>query len=319
MPNMTSNNDHGIVITASSEYTGRDAYKVWQTNPQGAANSNDNWSPNNSVLANHKTKFPYQLKDIDLRYTARNYNNAADYKCIGDFYADTAKTRLIGKIDVQALTIDGVLFAVTLPTYVDATDTIYFDKTGGGAYGGIGRLNITAQLVPYEGDIWYYKDFVRIWDGDKWIEYDGVIVGSADYNGTAITNIKTEAYSYDYFNGQLLESWSSGDSRYDLFVKRDKNTFKIRHWVEQSGFYSSPQSIGGKGTREFPITLLVEMADRKYHRNVTAVGNNTSSLFASVSDDDATSLSFNAGIKNSNDSNSASMLGVTWEVKGYAA
>lgn len=154
-PVLTADSDtSGIVTSASGVWTAgfSDAYKALD----GTATDRTSWFPN-SVTAWWKIKLPYKIKITSLFHTNRNSGDGSQGNITGRYYADTAMTIPIG----NAFTLPKLLDTITLtPAEPIVTDTIYFNKTGGSTFSGIGELVITAMKAELstesDYDFWEY-------------------------------------------------------------------------------------------------------------------------------------------------------------------
>lgn len=156
----TTTTDLGdVVIKATSQYSGRQGYKAFNGVKSGTT-SGDSWTTNNtSAVATLTVSFPYKLRITAIRGYKPHLGTPTNGDTIGQFYADTAKTIPIGNqyvnaggapswtiVDVSGIPADGII-----------TDTLVFEKTGGGNYGGFGELEITATRVLQEGSFTVYE------------------------------------------------------------------------------------------------------------------------------------------------------------------
>lgn len=154
-PNLTSNttpvSEGNIVASASSTYyESIDAnycppYKALD-GATGGTTTNDNcWFPNNLATAWWKVIFPYKLIISNLVHLNKGY--PGQQNIIGRYYADVEKTKPFGP-QISTTATSWTQYPIT-PEVPIITNTIFFEKTGGNGYSGIGELLITAKkLVP---------------------------------------------------------------------------------------------------------------------------------------------------------------------------
>lgn len=156
----TTTTDLGdVVITASSQYSGRQGYKCMDGVKSGTA-TGSGWNVNNtSNVATLTIQFPYKLRITGIKGYKPYNTNLNNANTVGQFYADTDKTITIGneysnadgapnwtEVDVTGIPAEGII-----------TDTLVFEKTGGGNYGGFGELEITATRILRDGTLTLYE------------------------------------------------------------------------------------------------------------------------------------------------------------------
>ena len=133
------------------------------------------WCVNNTSAVHSLTiTFPYKLRITGIRGYKPHLGTATNGDTIGQFYTDSTKTTPIGDqyvnangapswtiVDVSGLPEEGVI-----------TDTLFFEKTGGGNYGGFGELEITATRLLSDLSFSVYETP----DGHKIVPYqEGVL------------------------------------------------------------------------------------------------------------------------------------------------
>jgi hypothetical protein len=129
----------GAIFPASSYGSGELPYKAMDGISSGSS-ATSFWGSYNETSAWWKVQFPYPLRISALRHYNR-YNST--YAAItGRYWADTAMEVPLG----DAFTLTGSwasldVFSTDSPI---ETDTIYFQKTNGNPYSGIGEIVITA-------------------------------------------------------------------------------------------------------------------------------------------------------------------------------
>lgn len=137
-----------MVITSSSSYSNYDAWKAMDGVHSGTT-ATTGWGTNNTS-ANQwwQLKLPYQIRITGLKGYQRYDTTPANANTIGRFYTSSDMTTPIGDTYTNASSINWNAVEVSgIPEEGIVTDTIYFQKTGGGNYGGLGELVITATVV----------------------------------------------------------------------------------------------------------------------------------------------------------------------------
>lgn len=137
-----------MVITSSSSYSNYDAWKAMDGVYSGTT-ATTGWGTNNTS-ANQwwQLKLPYQIRITGLKGYQRYDTTPANANTIGRFYTSSDMTTPIGDTYTNASGINWNAVEVSgIPEEGIVTDTIYFQKTGGGNYGGLGELVITATVV----------------------------------------------------------------------------------------------------------------------------------------------------------------------------
>jgi hypothetical protein len=145
------------VVSASSYYSDYSAKGALDGVKSGNL-MNTTWGTNNSTTGWWKLVLPYKIKITAINFY-NGYIGTANKNIQGRFYADTAKTTPIG--DAISTPVDSWYLTqiANIPAEGVYTDTLYFEKTGGNAYAGIGELEITATKLV-EGSAEDY-DFIE--------------------------------------------------------------------------------------------------------------------------------------------------------------
>lgn len=145
-----------MVITASSSYSGEDAWYGFN-----GVYSGTSWATNLTTTGWWQIKFPYKILITGLKFYQRN--SASSYRTTtARFYTSSSKTTPIGNAfspsasDYASTTISGI------PSEGVHTDTIYLNITAGVSAVGMGMLDITAtrrvMVEATESDYDYYED-----------------------------------------------------------------------------------------------------------------------------------------------------------------
>ena len=140
-----------MVITSSNSYSGYDAWKAMDGVYSGTT-ATTGWGTNNTS-ANQwwQLKLPYQIRITGLKGYQRYDTTPTNANTIGRFYTSSDMTTPIGDTYTNASGKNWNAVEVSgIPEEGIVTDTIYFQKTGGGNYGGLGELVITATVVGSE-------------------------------------------------------------------------------------------------------------------------------------------------------------------------
>lgn len=140
-PVLTSNTSYGVVTcSAESTTAGQKAFNASDGVKSGTAYSH--WVSDAST-GWWQWKLPVKLKITKIVFYNRYRDNL---NITGRFYTDSSKTIPIGNSFSPAATSWA---AVTVYDNAEGiiTDTIYFDKTAGSQYNGIGELEITATVL----------------------------------------------------------------------------------------------------------------------------------------------------------------------------
>lgn len=197
----TTSTDLGdIVITASSQYSNRQGYKCMDGVKSGTS-TNSGWNANNtSKVVNLTIKFPYKLRITGIKGYKPYNTNLNNANTIGRFYTSSDKTTPIGdeysnaggaaswtEVDVTGIPAEGII-----------TDTIFFEKTGGGNYGGFGELEITATRILRDGTLTLYEAT----DGHVIVPYTANNIDGIDYLYT--TNGVAWFYVLDTVNEKFI-------------------------------------------------------------------------------------------------------------------
>lgn len=160
-PVLTSNTSYGTVSCSSVSQYFNQPYTALD-----GSTTTRGWSPENSTTAWWKWELPETINITALTYVGQ-YNGsgkADDVLCQGRFYTSSDKTTPIGDAINQDKEEDSVEIQVTgIPEEGISTNCIYFDKTGGGAYSGIGELIITATVISSGKD---YGTIYKLFDKD---------------------------------------------------------------------------------------------------------------------------------------------------------
>ena len=150
-----------MVITASSAYSNYNAYKAMD-GIDTSTTATTGWGTNNtSAVQWWQVKFPYKIRITGLTGYQRYDSTPANANTIGQFYTSSEKTTPIGDEYSNAVGVNWNAVSVTgIPAEGIVTDTIYFEKTGGGNHGGFGELKIEATYpTPFyknaNGHIFY--------------------------------------------------------------------------------------------------------------------------------------------------------------------
>lgn len=150
-----------MVITTSNEYSTYNAYKAMDGVSSGTT-ATTGWGTNNTTAVQWwQVKFPYKIRITGLTGYQRQDSTPANANTIGQFYTSSDKTTPIGDTYNNAVGVNWNAVSVTgIPAEGIVTDTIYFEKTGGGSHGGLGELKIEAtDITPFykntNGHIFY--------------------------------------------------------------------------------------------------------------------------------------------------------------------
>lgn len=140
-----------MVITTSNEYSTYNSWKAMDGIKSGT-NAATGWGVNNTSATQWwQLKLPYQIRITGIKVYHRYDTTPANANVVGRFYTSSNMTTPIGDTlndtsatNWQEFTISGI------PSSGIVTDTLYFRKTGGGTYGGLGEVEITATVVGTE-------------------------------------------------------------------------------------------------------------------------------------------------------------------------
>ena len=158
--NTTSVTEGDITVSASTNNTGYSNIYGAMDGVSSGTNQANIWMTNNSSTGWWQVVFPYKIRITGLTHYNSYGRNSGDRWITGQYFTSSDKTTPIGDsfttddVNWQATTIENI------PSTGITTDTIYFNKTNGGVWSGIGELQITAQ-VPVEStssDYDYYED-----------------------------------------------------------------------------------------------------------------------------------------------------------------
>lgn len=148
--NTTATEFGDVVVTASGNYSGYDAWKCMNGIKSGT-DPYSGWGTNNTNAGWIQIVFPYKLLITGLRGYQRYDVEPPHANTIGRFYTSSDKTTPIGDEYINATSTNWNAVDVTgIPSEGIITDTIYFEKTSA-TYGGFGELEITAKRVV--GDV----------------------------------------------------------------------------------------------------------------------------------------------------------------------
>ena len=137
-----------MVITASSQSSTYQAYKAMDGVSSGTTATTGWGTSNTTAVQWWQVKFPYEIRITGLTGYQRYDTTPANANTIGQFYTSSEKTIPIGDEYSNAVGVNWNAVSVTgIPAEGIITDTIYFEKTGGGAYGGLGELKIEATYT----------------------------------------------------------------------------------------------------------------------------------------------------------------------------
>lgn len=186
-PVMTSNTMYGNLKGSSqhavSKVGTRYYYRMFDKDTTTTDGRINHWGPSNVVKAWWCWELPVQLKVTKITiYGESYYSSAADWSVVGQFYTDATKSTKIG--DELVIEAQGQVKEIVIPDGIIVT-ALYFDKTGGGAYGGFDQIDIEAttpvevapgedydfttdqpviKLPGYKQKRKYYKRVFRPWD-----------------------------------------------------------------------------------------------------------------------------------------------------------
>lgn len=154
-PILTSNSQDGIVVTASgtSGSANAEPYKALDGVKSGTPSTAENgWNIGTATTGWWQVTFPYKLKITKLvRYN--NYLRYPEHNSIkGQFFTNSSKTTPIGEA-INVTNETNWFSQEIIPSSPVITNTIYFAKTGGDNYSGIGELDIIAQKVDDNGNV----------------------------------------------------------------------------------------------------------------------------------------------------------------------
>lgn len=140
-PVLTSNTSFGtITYSAQSSATGQKAFNALDGIKSGSSNSQ--WVSDSST-GWWKWVLPYKIKITKLVFYNRGIDNL---NITGRFYTNSDKAIPIGNSFTPAATAWASVIVYNGAGVV--TNTLYFDKTAGSKYNGIGELEITATYKP---------------------------------------------------------------------------------------------------------------------------------------------------------------------------
>ena len=146
--NTTSTSLGDIVVTASSNNDGYSNIYGAMDGVKSGTNQANIWMPKGTTSAWWQVKLPYESKITGLSfYNGYGKNVSSDMPIQGRFYTSSSKDTPIGDSISTSSTAWEKTEIQNIPTEGILTDTIYFQKTGGGNFSGIGELEITAQRL----------------------------------------------------------------------------------------------------------------------------------------------------------------------------
>ncbi len=216
-PNLTSDStvttDGTIVTSASSYYAGALPYMALDGNKTGTTNLVGVWFTNNIVLGWWKVKFPYRLLISSIVHLNKAYTGQQNI--IGRYYADVEKTKPFGP-QISTTATSWTQYPIT-PEIPIPTDTIYFDKTGGNVYGGIGELEITAKKLVH-GTL----------ENHDYIEK----IQGTETDNDGFDAVETDISNFDFFEATILGKYEEfkrkkSDGRVSNVLQRNRNKFCI--------------------------------------------------------------------------------------------
>lgn len=189
-----------MVITASNEYPTYNAYKALDGVKTGTTATTGWGTYNTTAVQWWQLKLPYKIKITGLADYQRYDTTPANANTIGRFYTSSDKTTPIGDEYNNTIATNWNRVEVTgIPEKGVVTDTIYFEKTGGGAYGGLGELEITAQKqIGFEESTVDDYDFSETYKGQIILGYKGNALVYCIYpvGGTIFEESTAGTYSF---------------------------------------------------------------------------------------------------------------------------
>ena len=216
-----------MVITCSSAYSGYDAYKAMDGTLSGTTPATGWGTDNTTAVQWWQVKFPYKIRITGLTGYQRYDIEPNNANTIGRFYTSSDKTTPIGDEYNNAIGINWNAVSVTgISAEGVITDTIYFEKTGGGGWGGFGELKIEATY-PY---------FKINTNGHKFYDIANKAYIDSIYNTTGIADY----YGIDLVNERIFLP------RNDYFVQLTTDTNKVNETIE-AGLPNITGTIKGGG------------------------------------------------------------------------
>lgn len=146
--NTTAVEGGNMITTAGSNNSGYSQIYGALDGVKSGSNQQKTWMPTTSTTW-WQVKFPYKIKITGLTHYNSRGDYSADRPVIGRYYTSSDLTTPIGD-EISTPNTNWYATEITgIPQDGILTDTIYFNKTGGGTYAGIGELEITA--TKYNG------------------------------------------------------------------------------------------------------------------------------------------------------------------------
>lgn len=140
-----------MVITTSNEYSTYNSWKAMDGIKSGT-NAATGWGVNKTSATQWwQLKLPYQIRITGIKVYHRYDTTPANANVVGRFYTSSNMTTPIGDTLNDTSATNWKEFTISgIPSSGIVTDTLYFRKTGGGTYGGLGEVEITATVVGTE-------------------------------------------------------------------------------------------------------------------------------------------------------------------------
>lgn len=218
-PNLTTNSSVGRV-SASSEYSNWLAYKALDGTTGTDSRYSYSWIPEDEEQSWWQWKLPYPIRITSM--THRNSNGPSgnsDNSVEGRFYTDSSKKVPLGDAISTSTTAMASTQISGIPQTGIVTDTIYFEKTGGSTYGGIGELNITADQCLTEWYDWDVDPSTVEEEIHTWEDWQQpILTSNTDYGEVTFSSLFGD-------DPEGMESISDTDGYYAL----DNNI--STHWV----------------------------------------------------------------------------------------
>jgi hypothetical protein len=137
--------DGSSILASSEDGSYAYAWKAMDGNTSGA--DGNFWCTANSTTGWWQVVFPYKIRMTKLVHY--NRNNSSYASITGRYWTSSTMTTPIGASFTLA-TSWGTSTRYDSTTTPIITDTIYFQKTAGNAYSGIGEVVLTARKISYE-------------------------------------------------------------------------------------------------------------------------------------------------------------------------
>lgn len=184
-----------MVISSSVDSQGA----AWKAMDGAASSSNNGWRAGTGASPQWwQVKFPYPIKILGLKHTNTNTNDSSSVT--GRFYTGSNKAVPIGNTFTTPSNNAVVTAIANIPTEGVLTDTIYFERTAGGTYSGIGELTINAQwqitlsaatILPFNvGD--KYPDLAITFSDGKQKIFESLVpidITTFEFNGTPLSKL----------------------------------------------------------------------------------------------------------------------------------